>query len=83
MELNQLMQGIDSGEVLRPTYNSNTPTESEILTPLSASSGPTSFHPASPGGVSPQEWTTLNTSGYNSYFPVSSGEHGIYAHIVS
>jgi len=84
LELKQLLQSIDSTEVLRPSYDSSTPTDSEILTPLSASSGPTSFHSgASPGGVSPQEWTTLNTSGYNSYFPVSSADHGIYAHIVS
>ncbi|KAJ3926728.1 MAG: hypothetical protein NXY57DRAFT_1111121 [Lentinula lateritia] len=82
-ELNQVMQGIDSGECSRPAYDSNTPTDSEILTPLSASSGPTSFHSASPGGVSPQEWTTLNNTGYTSYFPVSAGDHGIYAHIVS
>ncbi|KAF8827378.1 hypothetical protein HHX47_DHR4000117 [Lentinula edodes] len=82
-ELNQVMRGIDSGEVSRPAYDSNTPTDSEILTPLSASSGPTSFHSASPGGVSPQEWTTLNNTGYTSYFPVSAGDHGIYAHIVS
>ncbi|GAW02677.1 Heme-responsive zinc finger transcription factor HAP1 [Lentinula edodes] len=78
-----VMRGIDSGEVSRPAYDSNTPTDSEILTPLSASSGPTSFHSASPGGVSPQEWTTLNNTGYTSYFPVSAGDHGIYAHIVS
>ncbi|KAJ3785549.1 hypothetical protein GGU10DRAFT_268966 [Lentinula aff. detonsa] len=82
-DLNQLMQGIDPGEVSRAAYDSNTPTDSEILTPLSASSGPAAYHPASPGGVSPQEWTALNNTGYNSYFPVSAGDHGIYAHIVS
>ncbi|KAJ3746824.1 hypothetical protein DFH05DRAFT_1395403 [Lentinula detonsa] len=82
-DLNQLMQGIDPGEVSRAAYDSNTPTDSEILTPLSASSGPSAYHPASPGGVSPQEWTALNNTGYNSYFPVSAGDHGIYAHIVS
>ncbi|KAF9065178.1 hypothetical protein BDP27DRAFT_1269646 [Rhodocollybia butyracea] len=81
MELDQVMQGIDSSDISRSSYDSNTPTDSDILTPLSASSGPTSFHPSSPGGVSPHEWTTLNTSGYNPYFPVPSGEHGMYTHI--
>ncbi|KIK51606.1 hypothetical protein GYMLUDRAFT_181224 [Collybiopsis luxurians FD-317 M1] len=101
LELNSLMQGIDLSESVSrgpPSYDSTTPTESEILTPLSAaSSGPTTFHTASPigvgggggggGGVSPQEWALnvgVSGAGYGSYFPVQSGEHAsMYAHIVS
>ncbi|KAI3621233.1 hypothetical protein WG66_014542 [Moniliophthora roreri] len=71
-----------------PAYDSNTPTDSEILTPASSSSGPTSFHPgSSPGGVSPHEWTsTMSPTSYNPYFPIPSGpgdSHSIYTHVMS
>jgi hypothetical protein len=57
LELNSLLQ-IDMSDIPRSSYDSTTPTDSEILTPLSASSvsGPPSsvppsayHHPASPG----------------------------------
>lgn len=62
-------------------YESNMP-DREIMTPLSASSGHTSFHTGSSGGVSPQEWNALAAAGYNPYFPVQN-EHGIYNHVIT
>lgn len=63
----------------RASYDS-APQEREILTPLSASSGPASFHHtgSSSGPVSPHEWGTITSTGnYNPYFP-PQGEHGMY-----
>jgi hypothetical protein len=55
-----------------------TPTDSDIMTPLSASSAP--YHsPGVQNGHSPQEWNAMAASGYNPYFPVSHGEHGNYS----
>ncbi|TFK71255.1 hypothetical protein BDN72DRAFT_765278 [Pluteus cervinus] len=81
------ISGSDPAESTRPTYANNTPTDrdsNEILSPLSASSGHTSFHTNSSGGVSPQEWNSLAAAGYNSYFPLpSGGDQGMYAHVMS
>ncbi|KAK0187701.1 hypothetical protein F5146DRAFT_1104630 [Armillaria mellea] len=84
-ELHNLMQ---PNEAEPGTYDSNTPTDSEILTPLSASSsthGGAPFHNSSPpGGVSPHEWNTMSTPNYNPYFPMQSTEHGgMYNHIIT
>ncbi|KAG6889498.1 hypothetical protein C0995_000664 [Termitomyces sp. Mi166 len=79
VELNNIMHGQDShAPDGRASYDSGPP-EREILTPLSASSGPPSFHTGSSSGpVSPQEWGNIaSTTGYNSYFP-PQGEHGFY-----
>jgi hypothetical protein len=70
-----LMHGIDLHDGHpsnngQQAYDSNTPSDGELLTPLSASSGQTSFNAGSPA-VSPQEWNNL--SGYNSYFPITPG----------
>ncbi|KAK7054440.1 hypothetical protein VNI00_003638 [Paramarasmius palmivorus] len=90
IELNNLLQSrLDVDECHSgPAYDSNTPTDSEILTPASTSSGPTSFHAGSPGGVSPHEWTstTLSPTTYNPYFPLHPGpaeSHTIYTHVMS
>lgn len=64
------------------TYESNTPPENELLTPLSASSSHASFHTGSPG-VSPQEWNNLAAAGYNPYFPLPPGDHAVYGHVMS
>jgi hypothetical protein len=51
-----------------------TPTDSDIMTPLSASSTP--YHgPATHSGHSPHEWNTITGAGYSSYFPMQPGEH--------
>ncbi|KAK0504366.1 hypothetical protein EDD18DRAFT_1133272 [Armillaria luteobubalina] len=89
-ELHNLMQFRPS-EAEPGTYDSNTPTDSEILTPLSASSsthgggGGAPFHNSSPpGGVSPHEWNTMSTPNYNPYFPMQGSEHGgMYNHIIT
>ncbi|KAF9013051.1 hypothetical protein BDQ17DRAFT_1231572 [Cyathus striatus] len=96
VELNSLMQcvcfplivGIDlhdghASSNGQQAYDSNTPSDGELLTPLSASSGQTSFNTGSPA-VSPQEWNNLAASGYNPYFPLPPGEHhGVYNHVMS
>ncbi|KAF9465312.1 hypothetical protein BDZ94DRAFT_1254233 [Collybia nuda] len=83
LELNSIMQyvGAEPTDAGSSPYESNMP-DREILTPLSASSGHTSFHTGSSGGVSPQEWNTLAAAGYNPYFPVHN-EHGIYNHVIT
>ncbi|KAL0961515.1 hypothetical protein HGRIS_006456 [Hohenbuehelia grisea] len=89
VELHNQLHGNDPTDVAGPSYDSlsNTPTDSEILTPLSASSGHTSFHATSSsgsGGVSPQEWNTLSAAaGYNPYFPMPPGDHSVYNHVIS
>ncbi|KNZ72030.1 Heme-responsive zinc finger transcription factor HAP1 [Termitomyces sp. J132] len=77
VELNNIMHGQDSPDE-RASYDSG-PSDREILTPLSASSGPASYHTGnSSGPVSPQEWGNItSTGGYNPYFP-PQGEHGMY-----
>ncbi|KAK2463380.1 hypothetical protein APHAL10511_004606 [Amanita phalloides] len=80
VELYHLLQGNDPNDSGH-NYESRTP--SEIMSPISASSGPTSFHTGSPQAVSPQEWNNLTNGGYNSYFPISSGEHNIYTHVIT
>jgi hypothetical protein len=55
-------------------------TDSDIMTPLSATSSHASFH-RSPAGPSPQEWHTMSTAGYNQYYSVPSGDdanHGMF-----
>lgn len=67
-------------------YDSNTPSDNELLTPLSASSGHGSFHPGTGSpGVSPQEWNNLTTAGYNPYFPLppTADHHTVYNHVMS
>ncbi|KAF8887160.1 hypothetical protein BD779DRAFT_1441158 [Infundibulicybe gibba] len=81
LELHNLMHGNDPRDAAGPVYDSSTPTESEILTPLSATSSHASFHTGSPGTVSPQEWNALTNAGYNPYFP--PGDQNIYTHVVS
>lgn len=78
VELNNTMQvsvgaaGIDGGS--GSTYGSNTPTDPEVMTPLSASSS-YHGHNGSPA-VSPQEWNALASAGYNPYFP--NDPHPVY-----
>ncbi|KAJ8518442.1 hypothetical protein ONZ45_g4490 [Pleurotus djamor] len=90
MSLPMRISGNDPTDAAGPSYDnlSSTPTDSEIMTPLSASSGHASFHAtgsAGSGGVSPQEWNTLASAGYNPYFPLTSGEHHnhVYSHVIT
>ncbi|KDQ25639.1 hypothetical protein PLEOSDRAFT_1106556 [Pleurotus ostreatus PC15] len=90
LELHNQLHGNDPTDAAGPSYDnlSNTPTDSEIMTPLSASSGHASFHTTGSSGsdgVSPQEWNTLAAAGYNPYFPMASGEHhaNVYNHVIS
>ncbi|KAJ7578153.1 hypothetical protein C8J56DRAFT_1112019 [Mycena floridula] len=80
VELHNLLQYRGSDPTPEPTYDSNTPTDSEILTPLSASSTHTSFHSGSP-----QEWNPMSAaSSYNAYFPIAAGaDHPIYSHVMT
>lgn len=67
-------------------YDSNTPSDNELLTPLSASSGHASFHAGTGSpGVSPQEWNNLAAAGYNPYFPLppNADHHTVYGHVMS
>lgn len=81
VELNNIMHGNDSPDG-GSSYENGVP-EREIMTPLSASSGHASFHTGSSSGqVSPQEWGTLATTGYNPYFPAQN-DHGIYNHVIT
>lgn len=76
--------GNEPSDSARTSYDQNTVTDrEEILSPLSASSGHTSFHTGSSEGVSPQEWNTLAAAGYNPYFPMPPGEQGIYTHVIT
>ncbi|KAF4590259.1 hypothetical protein EYR38_009557 [Pleurotus pulmonarius] len=90
LELHNQLHGNDPTDAAGPSYDnlSNTPTDSEIMTPLSASSGHASFHTTGSSGsdgVSPQEWNTLAAAGYNPYFPMASGEHhpNVYNHVIT
>lgn len=76
--------GTDSPGLVGPAYDSGPPSDSEIMTPLSASSGHASFHTGSPG-VSPQEWTHMAAAGFNPYFPVAPEHHSVYGvgHVMS
>lgn len=80
MELHNLLLGSDPADSA-PSYDSRTP--SEIMSPISASSGQTSFHTGSPQAVSPHEWNGMATTGYNPYFPMTSGEHNMYSHVMT
>ncbi|KAF8182290.1 hypothetical protein BJ912DRAFT_595088 [Pholiota molesta] len=73
---NTLHSGTDSPGLVAPTYDSGPPSDNEIMTPLSASSGHASFHTGSPG-VSPQEWNHMAAAGFNPYFPAPE-HHGVY-----
>jgi hypothetical protein len=78
--------GGDSADGSLGTYDDDisTPTDSDIMTPISASN---SFHaPSTGGGPSSQEWQAMAAS-YSSYFhvhppqpppPHGDGQHGIY-----
>jgi hypothetical protein len=82
-ELNNLMHGTIASDAGGQSYDElSTPTDSEILTPLSATSSHTSFH-GSPEGPSPQEWHTLSAAGYNSYYPLPPSDHSIYNNVIS
>ncbi|KAF9527516.1 hypothetical protein CPB83DRAFT_907526 [Crepidotus variabilis] len=81
-----LHSGLDNSPRVSTTtsYDSGqTSSDGEIMTPLSASSGPTSFHNGSPA-VSPQEWNHLASAGYNPYFP-GTDHHGVYnvSHVIT
>ncbi|KAL6303885.1 hypothetical protein BKA93DRAFT_734316 [Sparassis latifolia] len=73
MELDDLMHGNNPGAVSGSSYDAlPTPTETEILSPISTSSH-------SSMGNAMQEWPTMSTSsGYDSYFSVPQGQHGTY-----
>lgn len=84
VDLNNALHGHDSPRVsVAPSYESGQTSDSEIMTPLSASSGPTSFHAGSPD-VSPQEWNHIATAGFNPYFPAQD-HHSVYSvgHVIS
>jgi len=57
-----------------------TPTESEIMSSHSASSTP--FHGSS-ANASVSEWNTMASTGFNPYFPISSGEQTMYSNIIA
>jgi len=76
--------GTAAGQQGQP-YDSNTPSDNELLTPLSASSGHTSFHPGTGSpGVTSQEWSNLATAGYSPYFslPANGDHHNVYTHVI-
>ncbi|KAI0079491.1 hypothetical protein K474DRAFT_623551 [Panus rudis PR-1116 ss-1] len=78
MELNDLMHGGNANmDVSGSQYEAlPTPTETEIMSPISTSSH------SSLGNAMQHDWpsmnTTSSTSHYDSYFPVSHGEHNVY-----
>lgn len=69
-----------------PAYDSGTPSDNELLTPLSASSGghaPYQNAGSSPG-MPPQEWNNMASGGYNPYFPMPPGDHhAVYTHVMT
>ncbi|KAJ3547057.1 hypothetical protein NMY22_g1814 [Coprinellus aureogranulatus] len=68
------------------TYDSSTPSDNELLTPLSASSGSHAQYPnaGSSPGMPPQEWNNMAGGGYNPYFPMSSNDHhAVYSHVMT
>ncbi|KAJ3574135.1 hypothetical protein NP233_g1963 [Leucocoprinus birnbaumii] len=76
--------GAAAGQQTQP-YDSNTPSDNELLTPLSASSGHASFHTGTGSpGVASQEWNNLATAGYNPYFPLPANgdHHNVYSHVM-
>ncbi|XP_006462961.1 hypothetical protein AGABI2DRAFT_194007 [Agaricus bisporus var. bisporus H97] len=94
IELNDLMHGTGfndstpshsaAGQQSQP-YDSNTPSDNELLTPLSTSSGHASFQTGTGSpGVSPQEWNNLAAAGYNPYFPLppNTDHHAVYSHVI-
>lgn len=84
VELNNALHGgNDSPGLVGPSYDSGPPSDNEIVTPLSASSGHASFHTHSPG-VSPQEWSHMAAAGFNPYFPATD-HHSVYSvnHVMS
>jgi hypothetical protein len=78
-----LSGGNDSPGLVGPSYDSGPPSDNEIVTPLSASSGHAPFHTNSPG-VSPQEWNHMAAAGFNPYFPATD-HHAVYSvnHVMS
>jgi len=77
VELSNALHGGDSPGLVGPAYDSGPPSDNEIITPLSASSGHASFHPGTGSpGVSPHDWGQMTAAGFNPYFP--SGDHGVY-----
>ncbi|PPQ78721.1 hypothetical protein CVT25_010724 [Psilocybe cyanescens] len=83
VELNNALHSGTDSPGLASSYDSGPASDSEIMTPLSASSGHASFHTGSPG-VSPQEWNHMAAAGFNSYFPAPD-HHGVYTvnHVMS
>ena len=73
------LNGIELPDSIRPSPYDHTP-DRESPT-VSTSSGQT-YHSSS-GGVSPHEWNTLTTGGYNPYFPPQNDHHGLYNHVIS
>ncbi|KAJ7704209.1 hypothetical protein B0H16DRAFT_1747716 [Mycena metata] len=87
-DLASLMQGADPTDPAGPAYDSNTPTDSEVLTPLSASASTGSFHGGSPthSGHSSSNHngnsssTNGNGGGSNNFHPSSPFHTGGHLH---
>ncbi|OCH91597.1 hypothetical protein OBBRIDRAFT_515452 [Obba rivulosa] len=73
VELDNMLHGNTSPDVSTPYYEAlPTPTESEIMSPVSSSSQSSLGHPI-------HEWPTMtHSSAYDAYFPAPPGEQGIY-----
>jgi len=74
LELSNTLHGGESPGLVGAAYDSGPPSDNEIITPLSASSGPASFHTGtgSPG----HDWGQMAAAGFNPYFP--SADHSVY-----
>ncbi|KAH8817787.1 hypothetical protein DL96DRAFT_1623356 [Flagelloscypha sp. PMI_526] len=64
-----------AGQAGHPGHSAAATNDSELLTPLSAGSG--SFHTNGSPAVSPHEWSTNGSTGYNPYFSGGSQGNGI------
>ncbi|TFK27594.1 hypothetical protein FA15DRAFT_666269 [Coprinopsis marcescibilis] len=92
VELNELLHNVtehtSNGSSNGAGYDSNTPSDNELLTPLSASSGGghAPFQSATAGspGMPPPEWNNMATGGYNPYFAIQPTEHhSVYTHVIT
>ncbi|KAH8091053.1 hypothetical protein BXZ70DRAFT_899062 [Cristinia sonorae] len=79
VELNDLLHNSQHHPNQHPSSHYDgipTPTESELMSPISTSSH------SSMNNAMPQEWSSMgghsSTSHYDTYFPVNAGEHGVY-----
>ncbi|KAJ6504741.1 hypothetical protein C8R47DRAFT_967833 [Mycena vitilis] len=87
-DLASLMQnrGTDPTDPAGPAYDSNTPTDSEVLSPLSSSSLASASSLASSSLANSSSSATWGgVGGYNPYFgPIGGGEHAMYgAHVIT